>query len=151
MWQAVGSCERLVAPARAELGAALIGDAERGRVTEQELWALARLGARVPVYGPLNTVPAREAATRWAERLLAIEWSRPEATAFALAQIARASGDRERDLDPALRERVATRVASAPGGERLARIVREPTALEEREEARLLDESLPVGLRLRTP
>ena len=43
----------------------------RGRATEQELWALARLGARVPIYGPLNCVVGREVATRWVERLLA--------------------------------------------------------------------------------
>jgi hypothetical protein len=32
----------------------------------------------------------------------------------------------------------------------MARVVLEPVALEAREEARLLDESLPAGLRLRS-
>ena len=41
------------------------------------------------------------------------------------------------------------RLETLPDGARLARIVREPVALEAREEARLLDESLPAGLRLR--
>jgi molecular chaperone DnaK (HSP70) len=149
MWQAVGSCERLAAAARTELAVALVDLAERGRATEQELWALARLGARVPVYGPLNCVVSRDAAARWCERLLAVEWPRPESYAFALAQIARATGDRERDLDAALRERLAVRVASTPHGERAARLVRESVPLEAREEARLLDEALPAGLRLR--
>ena len=149
MWQAVGSCERLAPAARTELAEALVDVTERGRVTEQELWALARLGARVPVYGPLNCVVSRDAAARWCERLLAVEWPRPESYAFALAQIARATGDRERDLDAALRERIAVRVASTPHGERAARLVREPVPLEAREEARLLDEALPAGLRLR--
>jgi hypothetical protein len=150
MWQAVGACERLPAATRAELGEALLGAVERGRATEQELWALARLGARVPLYGPLNTVVPRAVAERWVERLLRATWAREEATAFALAQIARATGDRERDVDPAIRERVAARLASVAtaGGARLARIVREPVALEEREQARLLDEALPAGLRL---
>jgi hypothetical protein len=149
MWQAIGSCERLDAAARADLGEALVREAERGRATDQELWALARLGARAPIYGPLNCVVSRDAAGRWAERLGACEWPRPESYAFALAQIARATGDRARDLDPALRERVATRLESAPNGARAARIVREVTPLEAREEARLLDESLPAGLRIR--
>ena len=92
---------------------------------------------------------SRDAAARWSERLLAVEWPRPESYAFALAQIARATGDRERDLDAALRERIAVRVASTPHGERAARLVREPVPLEAREEARLLDEALPAGLRLR--
>jgi hypothetical protein len=134
---------------RAELGAVLVADAERGRATDQELWALARLGARVPVYGPLNCVVARETAAAWAERLLRGTWSRPDAYAFALAQIARATGDRERDLEPSLRERVAARLEREPAGARAARLVREPVALEAREEARLLDEALPAGLRIR--
>lgn len=149
MWQAVGSCERLAAAPRAELADALVGEAARGRATEQELWALARLAARVPIYGPLNCVVPRDRAAAAAERLLGGDWARPEAHAFALAQVARASGDRERDLEPALRERVARRLDAMPDGARLARVVREPVALEAREEARLLDESLPAGLRLR--
>ena len=41
------------------------------------------------------------------------------------------------------------RLEAAPHGARAARIVREVTPLEAREEARLLDESLPAGLRIR--
>lgn len=149
MWQAIGSCERLAAGTRAELGAVLVAEAERGRATDQELWALARLGARAPFHGPLNCVVARDIAAAWAERMVRAEWPRPEAYAFALAQIARATGDRERDLDPTLRERVARRLETAPSGQRAARLVREPVALEAREEARLLDEALPAGLRIR--
>jgi len=149
MWQAIGSCERLDAATRGELGAVLVREAERERATDQELWALARLGARAPVYGPLNCVVSRDAASGWAERLLACGWPRAESYAFALAQIARATGDRVRDLDPALRERIAARLESAPSGARAARIVREVTPLEAPEAARLLDESLPAGLRLR--
>ena len=149
MWQAIGSCERLTAAERTELGAALVAGAERGRSTDQELWALARVGARAPIYGPLNCVVPSATVAAWTERLLRGEWPRPEATAFALAQIARATGDRARDLEPALRERVATRLATTPQGERAARLVREVVQLEAKEEARLLDEVLPAGLRLR--
>lgn len=149
MWQAIGSCERLAATPRADLADALVADAVRGRATEQELWALARLAARVPIYGPINCVVPRQRASVAAAQLLAHEWPRPEAYAFALAQLARASGDRERDLEAGLRERIARRLDAMPDGAHLARVVREPTALEAREEARLLDESLPAGLRLR--
>src|SRR5262249_487435 len=73
MWQAIAGCERLAAGTRADLGAALVDAAVRGRATDQELWALARLGARVPLYGPLDRVVARDTATGWVERLLAAE------------------------------------------------------------------------------
>jgi hypothetical protein len=150
MWQAIGGCERLASAVRAELALALVPSIAKGRATDQEAWALARLAARAPIAGPLNCVVPPRAAADIAEGLLATtSWSRPDATAFALAQVARLTGDRERDLDPALRERVARRLEDAPGGERLARLVREVVPLEAREEARLLDESLPAGLRLR--
>ena len=150
MWQAVGSCERLQPNARSDLAEEVAAAAARGRITDQELWALARLGARVPVYGPLNCVVLRERAAMLVERLLGCPWPRPDGYAFALAQIARASGDRERDLDPSLRQRVARRLAELPDGAHMARVVLEPVALGAREEARLLDESLPAGLRLRS-
>jgi len=148
MWQAIGGCERIAAPVRAELASAVAIAVAKGKATEQEAWALARLAARVPMAGPLNCVVSPRAATEIVERLLDAPWSRAEATAFAVAQIARLSGDRERDLDPGLRERVAARLLREADGERLARLVREVVPLEAREEARLLDESLPVGLRL---
>jgi hypothetical protein len=152
MWQAVGSCERLPAARREEMARALARTAERGKASDQELWALARVAARVPVYGPLNCLVSRAVAADVAERLLAARtWIRPEPYAFALAQTARRTGDRERDLDEGLRERVATRLASASGGRRLATMVREVTVLEASDQARLLDESLPAGLRLREP
>jgi hypothetical protein len=150
MWQAVGSCERLPAARRADMARTLARAAERGKASDQELWALARIAARVPVYGPLNCLVPRAVATEVAERLLAARtWTRPEGHAFALAQAARRTGDRERDLDEALRERVAGRLDAEPGGRRLATMVREVTALEASDQARLLDESLPAGLRLR--
>ena len=148
MWQAIGGCERLPAPTRAELAEIVVEAAARGRTTDQELWALARLAARTPMYGPINCVVPRAAAEAIVERLLAVEWPRPAAYAFAVAQAARRTGDRERDLEPALRERVAERLMQMPEGARLARLVREVVALEEQEQARLLDESLPSGLRL---
>jgi len=150
MWQAIGGCERLAATVRAELARVLAQTIAKGRATDQEVWALARLAARAPVAGPINCVVAPGAATEVAEMLLAAMWTRPDATAFALAQVARLTGDRERDLAPAVRDRVAARLAHEPDGERLARLVREIVPLEAREEARLLDESLPAGLRLRT-
>jgi molecular chaperone DnaK (HSP70) len=149
MWQAIGGCERLASAVRAELSSALAQAIAKGKATDQEAWALARLAARAPIAGPINCVVPPRPATDVVERLLDAPWSRPDATAFALAQVARRTGDRERDLDSAVRERVALRLEREADGARLARLVREVVPLEAREEARLLDESLPAGLRLR--
>jgi hypothetical protein len=148
MWQAIGGCERLPARTRGELAVAVGEGAVRGRTTDQELWALARLAARAPAYGPINCVVPRDTAAGIVQRLIAADWPRPAAYAFAVAQAARLTGDRERDLDATLRERTAARLDATPEGTRLARLVRDVVDLEAQEQARLFDESLPSGLRL---
>ena len=150
MWQAIGACERLEARLRAELGEVVVGDIERGKAVRQQVWALARLGAREPLYGPLNCVVAAATVASWVERLLRLpEWPVSEAVAFALVQIARVVDDRERDLEPALRDRLAARLRDLPGGGRSTVLLHEAVPLDRAEQGRLLDEALPAGLRVR--
>lgn len=148
-WQLMGSCEQLSAEIRAELGKALLPAIEKGKATPVELWALGRLGARVPFSGPLNCVVARDIVERWVQALLGADWSKAESMVFTLVQLARYVGDRERDLDEGLRRRVAQRLEPLPAGRRAARLVTEFVPLEAQERARMLDESLPVGLQIR--
>jgi molecular chaperone DnaK (HSP70) len=149
-WQLMGSCERLSGELKAELGNALLPSVVKGSATDVEVWAFGRLGARAPFHGPLNCVVARNAAETWVEGLLASDWKRPESTAFALTQIARCVGDRERDLDEGLRQRLADRLRPLAHGSRAAHLVLEAVALEGQERARILDESLPAGLQIRS-
>lgn len=148
-WQLMGSCERLSAEMKAELGDALLPAILKGKASEAELWALGRLGARAPFYGPLNCVVARDTAAHWVEALLGAQANKPEALAFTFVQLARCVGDRERDLKESLRKRLAERLTSLPGGSRAARLVTEFIPLQAQERTRILDESLPVGLQLR--
>jgi molecular chaperone DnaK (HSP70) len=149
-WQLMGSCERLSAETKADLGDALAASIIKARATEAELWALGRLGARAPFYGPLNCVVHRDIAARWVESLLEGQWQRPEAMVFTIVQLARRVGDRERDLDEELRRRAAARLQDLPGGTRASRLLLEVVELAAPERARILDESLPAGLQLRT-
>jgi hypothetical protein len=149
MWRAVASMERIAAKQKAELGDALLAQIEKKKLGEQSLWALGRLGARVPLYGSVEGVVGRKVAEKWVERVLTMAW-KGETHALAAAEIARASGDRARDLDEGLRRRLAERLRTAlrEDGERLARIVLEPVAREAREERLAFGDSLPSGLRL---
>jgi molecular chaperone DnaK (HSP70) len=149
MWQVMGSCERLGAEVKAELGDELVRLVEKRRAADQEIWALSRIGARAPLYGPANCVVRREIAANWVERLLQVDWQKPEATAFALVQIARCTGDRARDLDEPVRRKAAERLIAFPAGQRWAKQVLEVVPLEAKEQARILDESLPAGLQIR--
>ena len=149
MWQVVASCERLTSDAKADLGDELVRIVEKGKASEQEVWAFSRIGARALIHGPANCVVRREVAERWVAQLLRGEWRNPESLGFALVQLARCTGDRSRDLDEDLRRKVAERLVSLPSGERWAKQVLEVVALETKEQAQILDESLPVGLQIR--
>ncbi|MCC6849065.1 MAG: Hsp70 family protein [Deltaproteobacteria bacterium] len=151
MWQAIGACERIDARLKVELGDVIVDDVVRGKAAPQQLWALARLGAREPLYGPLNTVVPAADVARWLDRILALPaWAEPGVLAFVLVQIARVVDDRERDLDGPLRDRLAARVADLPGGGRSRLLLHEAVPLDRAETGRLFDESLPTGLRVRT-
>lgn len=150
MWQVMGSCERLPAQTKADLGGELVRLTEKGKASDQEIWALSRLGARALLSGPANCVVRPETAAAWIERLLRGEWRKPETLAFAVLQMARYTGDRTRDLDEELRRRVAERLAPLPTGQRWSQQVLEVVVLEAKEQARILDESLPAGLQIRT-
>jgi molecular chaperone DnaK (HSP70) len=150
MWQVIGSCERLNADMKADFGAELVRLIEREKASEQEIWTLSRVGARALLYGPANCVVRREIAALWLERLLQIKWYKAEAIAFAVVQMARYTGDRARDLDEPLRQRVAERLTSVSSGQRWAEQVLTVVPLEAREQARIFDESLPAGLQIRS-
>lgn len=150
MWQAVGACERLEPSLKERLAEAIVADLARGKASDQQLWALSRLGARQPLYGPLNCVVSARHAARWVERALAIPaWPKEDLVAFALVQVCRLVGDRERDVEQSVRDRLAARIGSLPKAERAVRLLSEALPLSREEQARLLDESLPTGLRTR--
>jgi len=110
-------------------------------------WALGRLGARVPLYGSSHKVVDTEVAEAWLEQLLELGLKRIDGAPFAAAQLARLTGDRTRDLDPALRDKAARALRDAKAAETWVRMVTEVVALEAADEARALGDTLPAGLR----
>jgi hypothetical protein len=149
MLRCLANMERLSAEAKAGLGDELVPRlaTRKGREDPLTVWALARLGARTPLYGPLNcVVPASKAAT-WLEAILREQWPQPQRIAFSVAQLARRTGDRSRDLDEELRARVVAWLQKA-GAERAALLVDQIVALEAREESIAFGDTLPPGLRL---
>ncbi|MFP6663110.1 MAG: Hsp70 family protein [Deltaproteobacteria bacterium] len=149
MWQVAGSLERLAQGLRGEIFLALAKTVAKGREKgDAEIWALGRLGARVPVYGPADTVLSPALVSPIVRELSAGKWRRPAATALAVAQMARRSGDRARDLSDAMRDEVATRLDEAEEGRGLATLVREVGEPDAQIGARIVADSLPSGLRI---
>ena len=111
-------------------------------------WALGRLGARQPLYASVHHVVPPDTAQDWLAQVAAIapNWAEDEAAAFAVAQIARATGDRARDLPEELRRHIAEQLQAARAAPSWAAMVREVTVLDEADQRRVFGEALPPGL-----
>ncbi len=151
MWRCAASLERIPPTSKEPLGDALVRDLSRPNPPNYALWCLGRLGARVLLFGPANVAVHRDAASRWTTALVDREFApgRDSAdAAFALAQMARVSGDRARDLDESLRNRVVERLKTLGADDEQIRGVREYVDLGTTGQGQALGDSLPVGLRL---
>ena len=151
MWRAAASLERLDAKTKESLGAALLRDAKKSPVPVYAFWALTRLGARVQLYGPLNSVVHPDVVEKWVEELLPFtpgNDSERNGWLFCLSQLARQSGLRAVDVSDLTRNRVLGALRAHPSPPAWKRMVEEVVAAEGEEASRLFGESLPIGLRL---
>jgi len=149
MIRAAASLEHLEPEEKAELGRMISARvAEPASSGGPWAWALGRLGARVPLYGSGHRVVPPELAGEWVRLLIGAGLRRVDGAAFAVAQLARLTGDRTRDLEPEVRARALEALVAASAPEGWIRMVREAVALEDEDEARALGDTLPAGLTL---
>jgi molecular chaperone DnaK (HSP70) len=151
MWRAIGSLERLAVPNKVRLGDELVRqlvEQPKSRADGLPMWALSRLGARVPLYGPLNLVVPPGKVKDWLTPILGWPAADLDKSAFSLAQLGRRTGDRTRDLDDATRARLAEVLRTLPTGDRAVVLVEQVVALEAREERVVFGDTLPAGLKL---
>jgi molecular chaperone DnaK (HSP70) len=140
MWRCAASLELLPLGTKTELGEALVKRVKAGDFKESELWCLGRLGARKLFYGPINLVIPPATVSRWVEALRGIQ-----AAGDALAGMARRTEDPTRDLPPATRDAVRSKLQTLPHSGRLLAV------LDGEEEddgtlGRIFGEELPSGL-----
>jgi hypothetical protein len=150
MWYLLGSLELLPVPLKIEFGELTIKVLEKGRADTYGnalVWALGRLGERVPVYGPLNTIVPRENAAQWLNVLLSGE--RAETIdQLAVMQLARRTNDRYRDLDESERDAAVRWLEQHGARQHLIELVRDGGELDTGEQGQVYGESLPKGLRI---
>jgi actin-like ATPase involved in cell morphogenesis len=146
MIRLLASLERLSATDKVELGDFVVKKIGRGGVSTW--WPLGRLGSRQPLAGSAHDVVSSEIAAKWIDKILNTDLKTAEGATFALAQIARVTGDRARDLDAGLREKVAARLEKAGAPAHLSKMVRERVEWTADDEAQAFGEALPPGLRL---
>jgi len=150
VWRLLGSLELLQVSMKVELGNMLVELYSRKKmqpVRPAMLWALGRLGQRVPVYGPLNTVAPGNVAARWLETLMD-DAGAADMDHFAVMQMARKTGDRYRDLPAELRQSTAAWLEDNGAPQHYITLVRDGGELQLEEQGQVFGESLPMGLRI---
>jgi hypothetical protein len=149
MVRAAASLEHLPAEDKAELGRWVSARLEpEPQAGGPWTWALGRLGARAPLYGSGHQTVEPKLAEEWLRLLLRLGLPRLDGAPFAVAQLARRTGDRTRDLDEEARLEAARALRTSSAPERWVRMVEEVVVLEAQDEARALGDTLPAGLSL---
>jgi hypothetical protein len=150
MVRTAASLEHLAPLEKAELGEWIAQRLQQSTGGGPWAWALGRIGARVPVYGSGHKAVAPAQAAAWVRLLVELGLERIDGAAFAVAQLARLSGDRTRDLDDDVRSLAADALKAARAPEAWLRMLTEVVVLEIADEARVLGDTLPAGLQLAT-
>ncbi|MBI5845603.1 MAG: hsp70 family protein [Deltaproteobacteria bacterium] len=150
LWMLAANLERLMVKDKVDFGRTLLSRLDPKKTNSKMLWALSRIGARDLLYGPLDRVIPPDEAGGWISELLSKSWSNPRPVGMALSQLARKTGDRKRDMDEALAEKVKAFLAPFDWGRPLVKVVSEVTEADEAEKASRFGESLPAGIILKT-
>jgi DNA-K related protein/Hsp70 protein len=151
MWRCAASLERLDAKTKQALGDAVVRQLQRSPVAAYGFWALTRLGARVLLYGPLNSVLHPSVVEGWLDQISSFtptNDSDRNGWAFCLSQLARRTGQRALDVDESRRASVLTVLRSLKVPPGWVRDVEEVVEMVAAERSQLFGESLPIGLRL---
>ncbi|MAT69861.1 MAG: molecular chaperone DnaK [Planctomycetaceae bacterium] len=150
IWRLLGGLELLPVAVKIELGDAIVEMLPKRKLAKRVpdmLWALGRIGQRVPLYGPLNTLVAPEIAERWLAALLPSDAARDHAAA-SLMLLARKTGDRHRDIADSLRRQVVDWLDVQQAPAHFRQLVEEVGTLDHEEQSIAFGESLPSGLRI---
>jgi molecular chaperone DnaK (HSP70) len=146
-WRLLASLEHLLAGTRALLGNELLAKIKREPGDAIWLWSLGRLGARIPLYGPLHSVVAAEIAGEWLKTLLELS-TFTAVTASAIVLIARRIDDRSREIDEPIRQQAISRLLALGSAEETIQLLSKYVPPERVDAVRSFGESLPPGLQL---
>ncbi len=149
MWMALANMERLMVKDKVKWGRLLLNEMTPKKSKPQHFWALSRLGARELLYGPVDRVVPIDEVSAWIETLLSQDWRNPKPVGRALIQLARKTGDRMRDIEPALIERIIGKLASYDNQDFEIKPLQDVVPLAQSEESAIFGESLPTGLVLK--
>lgn len=140
--------ERLPAEKKIQLGMWLLKRLQKVSEPDQTWWAVGRIGARVPFHGSSHNVISADVACDWLTLMLSEDWKKSPHIGFAATLLARMSGDRNRDIEEGMRDKVITKLKMSKAPLSWMVLVGQVKELDEKEEKQLLGEALPPGLKL---
>ncbi len=150
VWRVLGALELLPQATKLELGGMVLERLAREKsdhIRESLLFAMGRMGGRIPVYAPLNDVTPVEVAEQWASRVMDLN-PKEEKSAFALVQLVRMTGDRYRDISDETRSRSIDWLTQRSAPVHYVQLVTEGGTLQSEEQKIVFGETLPRGLRI---
>lgn len=156
LWRLAASLEDIPASEKIQLGNRLIKQIKSKEISGFEGWCLARFGARVPLYGnPVNVINATTVES-WIEWLLTLK-NTPfqNELPLILTRLGQTTGDRNRDIQPAIREKILNFLKGLNDTEELQKmLIATPTTHQKDEIADssinewLFGDALPTGLKM---
>jgi len=147
-WRLLASLEHLPATTRAALGAELVRKLRKEPSDSGWLWALGRIGARIPLYGSLHCVVPAERAADWINALLELRQLTHEMSS-AIIQLGKRVDDHSRDISPeVIRSAIARLKSAGIADDTFLRPLVEFTLPVRDDVVRTFGEPLPKGLKL---
>ena len=155
IWMAIANMERLNTKDKIKLGGKLLSEIMIIKPKPQHFWALSRIGAREPLYGSVDRVIPVNDVSKWIKSILSKKWSEPKFAGLALIQLGRKTGDRTRDIEPAITDEIIKWMdsyADLKGYFKSGKkILQEVVHVTVQEEKAMFGESLPSGIILTEP
>ncbi len=150
LWMVAGNMERLLVKDKIALGKSLIPQLKPGKKQDTLLWTITRLGSRELLYGSVDRVIPPKEITRWIHRLIQPSWSKSDPAENMLAQMARKTSDRVRDIDDDCREEVLAWLEKRKAEPSYAAMVKDTVKMASKEKNIQFGEKLPAGLILKS-
>lgn len=149
-WRLLGALELLPLATKQEIGQMILDLLPKKKIQPIRValvWALGRIGSRVPMYGPLNAVVPPDVAANWLNKLMDQSTGDPT-ECLAVMQLARRTDDRYRDLPETARKKAARWLESNEARGHFIALVLDGGSLDTEEAGLVFGEALPQGLRL---
>ncbi|QTA81558.1 Heat shock protein, Hsp 70 family and DUF3731 [Desulfonema limicola] len=150
IWMAVANMEYLLVKDKITWGRQLLAEISSQKSSARNVWSISRLGARELLYGPVDRVIPPAEAAAWIKKLMNKEWKNPKPICSAIAQMARKTGDRMRDIEPEFIPEIIEYLSQYDFTESAIHFLQNIVPLEKKEESAIFGESLPSGIVLKS-